>query len=266
MTKRRKGNAREDLAVKLAIVDALNKGVTEAQLGQVVKAELSRRADDPGDEDREEWQARQKELADEPLDLSNLGTVLTAMHKVVTEKNTEQSNALHGSVQAYQASIEAPRVFRLVPDETLVVGDIIREGDKESKILKIEPFDGTPDGGEPARHITTTDGQFTAVAGTQSYRLEPPPFMAPISDPRIQAYQKVNAGIAKAAQQANERIKQALDRAMATAQIDGAHHKAWTLDQMVRALTGDGYDEWIRLYKEGEDGPETYEWDVGIAP
>ena len=48
--------------------------------------------------------------------------------------------------------------------------------------------------------------------------------------------------------------------------IDGAHHKAWVIDQAVRALAGDYYEELIAAANDGEDGPETYEWDVGIAP
>jgi hypothetical protein len=49
-------------------------------------------------------------------------------------------------------------------------------------------------------------------------------------------------------------------------QTDGAHHKAWVIDQAVRALAGPYYDELISAYKDGEDGPETYGWDKGIAP
>lgn len=49
-------------------------------------------------------------------------------------------------------------------------------------------------------------------------------------------------------------------------QTDGAHHKAWVIDQAVRALAGDDYAALIAEHKSGEDGPETYEWDVGIAP
>jgi len=48
--------------------------------------------------------------------------------------------------------------------------------------------------------------------------------------------------------------------------IDGAHHKQWVLDQVVRCLTGGAYDDWVRRQKAGEDGPESYEWGVGIAP
>jgi len=47
---------------------------------------------------------------------------------------------------------------------------------------------------------------------------------------------------------------------------DGGHHKQWLLDQILRALTGDGYDAWVKDYSNGEDGPQTYEWDEGIAP
>lgn len=48
--------------------------------------------------------------------------------------------------------------------------------------------------------------------------------------------------------------------------VDGVHHKAWVIDQMVRALTGSRYEEFVELACEGEDGPETYEWDCGIEP
>lgn len=48
-------------------------------------------------------------------------------------------------------------------------------------------------------------------------------------------------------------------------QIDGDHHKAWLLDQVARTLLSN-YDEVIVRYRAGEDGPETYSWDEGIAP
>ena len=47
---------------------------------------------------------------------------------------------------------------------------------------------------------------------------------------------------------------------------DGADHKAWVIDQVARALTGDGYDAWVIEMRAGEDGPHTYDWDTGIAP
>ena len=65
---------------------------------------------------------------------------------------------------------------------------------------------------------------------------------------------------------AGERIEKALDVALRYGGIDGAHHKTWVIDQMVRALTGDEYEAWLVEYRDGEDGPETYEWDEGITP
>ena len=83
------------------------------------------------------------------------------------------------------------------------------------------------------------------------------------------------------------RILRALDIALNYSQIDGGHHKAWVIDQMVRALTGSklaegeelwpvGWDEmdlskdcyslFIASHNAGEDGPNTYSWDEGIAP
>lgn len=71
---------------------------------------------------------------------------------------------------------------------------------------------------------------------------------------------------------------------------DGAHHKQWVIDQMVRSLTGSplvtrvahdykgrpyeyeglgespDYVAWVANYEAGEDGPETYTWGTGIAP
>ena len=62
---------------------------------------------------------------------------------------------------------------------------------------------------------------------------------------------------------------------------DGAHHKDWVIDQMVRALHGcpfkgepetgqygvnESYLDWVARYQDGENGPETYEWSTGIAP
>lgn len=84
--------------------------------------------------------------------------------------------------------------------------------------------------------------------------------------------------------------EKALDIATRSGGTDGDHHKMWVIDQMVRALTGcpmvedtaidcngksytyqrqgesDEYKEWVRQRCDGEDGPDTYHWDIGIAP
>lgn len=62
------------------------------------------------------------------------------------------------------------------------------------------------------------------------------------------------------------RIEKALDVILQYGGIDGAHHKAWVLDQAVRALTGDEYNAWVQQACAGEQGPDTYDWDVGIPP
>lgn len=71
-----------------------------------------------------------------------------------------------------------------------------------------------------------------------------------------------------------ERIDAALDVILRYGGTDGAHHKQWVLDQVVRALTGTPapraraaktsaeYREWRKRY---EDGGE-YEWDPGTPP
>lgn len=72
---------------------------------------------------------------------------------------------------------------------------------------------------------------------------------------------------------------------------DGAHHKDWVLDQAARCLKGTPviikqarwkngtknwrintdepskeYLDWVIEMKDGEDGPDTYSYEEGIAP
>lgn len=62
------------------------------------------------------------------------------------------------------------------------------------------------------------------------------------------------------------RAEEALNLIQRYGGIDGDHHKAWVIDQVVRALTGKQYEAWVREACDGEDGPDTYSWDEGIAP
>jgi len=76
--------------------------------------------------------------------------------------------------------------------------------------------------------------------------------------------------------------------------IDGSHHKDWLIDQIARIVKGtkiilkvnswdnghikhkeerfsledppEEYWEWVVEMKDGEDGPDTYDYDFGIAP
>ena len=63
-----------------------------------------------------------------------------------------------------------------------------------------------------------------------------------------------------------EEKEQILDLISRYGGIDGAHHKQWLLDEIVRIITGDQYDKWVAEFQDGIDGSETYIWDVGIAP
>ncbi len=88
-----------------------------------------------------------------------------------------------------------------------------------------------------------------------------------------------------------EAIRDPVQRALAYAGgADGSHHDHWVVDQMVRALTncpivtesfknykgvlfdalvqGESaeYKKWVADLCNGEDGPNTYNWDIGIAP
>ncbi len=87
-----------------------------------------------------------------------------------------------------------------------------------------------------------------------------------------------------------DRVTKALKIAVEHGDTDGDHHKAWVIDQMVRALTGcpmvmkqaedcrhrpyayeaqgesAEYVDLVRGARVGEDGPYTYDWNTGIAP
>jgi hypothetical protein len=39
------------------------------------------------------------------------------------------------------------------------------------------------------------------------------------------------------------------------------HYKVWVIDQMVRRLTGSGYEAWVAEVERGGD-----DWETGIAP
>lgn len=68
----------------------------------------------------------------------------------------------------------------------------------------------------------------------------------------------------------DKRIQKAMEIAWSYGQSDGAHHKAWVIDQIVRALCGsnDIYEQWVADYTKplSDDPDDYYEWDCGIAP
>lgn len=63
-----------------------------------------------------------------------------------------------------------------------------------------------------------------------------------------------------------EESKKVLDLIFEYGQIDGGHHKMWVIDQIVRILTKDKYNEWIKNYVYDEETGDIYDWDKGIAP
>lgn len=58
------------------------------------------------------------------------------------------------------------------------------------------------------------------------------------------------------------RIAAAESIAFKYAGIDGAHHKQWVIDQMLRALLGEEYAEWVDAFEDGGK----YPWDTGTLP
>ena len=65
----------------------------------------------------------------------------------------------------------------------------------------------------------------------------------------------------------DKEIEKALEIAFQYGQIDGDHHKTWVIDQMVRFLTGDKYNEFVKEYETDEEtGEKEWTWKNGIAP
>lgn len=66
------------------------------------------------------------------------------------------------------------------------------------------------------------------------------------------------------------RIDEALELIERYGGIDGAHHKQWVLDQVVRKLcdSDESYQAWIDNYQgeADENGDTEYEWDEGCPP
>lgn len=63
-----------------------------------------------------------------------------------------------------------------------------------------------------------------------------------------------------------EKIEKTIELIVQYGGFDGSHHKDWVLDQAVRILAGDDYDTIVKEACNGEDGPDTYSWEVGIPP
>lgn len=78
-------------------------------------------------------------------------------------------------------------------------------------------------------------------------------------------YHEISALRAQLAEVTSERDA-AIDLAIRYGQIDGAHHKTWVIDQVLRLLLGNKYEATIKASNAGDDGPETYTWDTGTPP
>lgn len=74
------------------------------------------------------------------------------------------------------------------------------------------------------------------------------------------------SGTVKQSDNLLRKIDKAIELAVKYGGIDGDHHKTWVIDQMVRALAGKKYDALVKEACDGEDGPNTYTWDCGVAP
>ncbi len=76
--------------------------------------------------------------------------------------------------------------------------------------------------------------------------------------------ERLQADLAAMHAASDERIKAALEVAEHYGGIDGAHHKHWVIDQMVRAMTAHEYEKWVEEMTTGNNAG--YDWDVGIPP
>ena len=65
----------------------------------------------------------------------------------------------------------------------------------------------------------------------------------------------------------DKKIEKVLELIFQYGQIDGDHHKTWVIDQIVRILTGEKYNEFVKEYETDEEtGEKEWTWENGIAP
>lgn len=63
-----------------------------------------------------------------------------------------------------------------------------------------------------------------------------------------------------------EKLEAILELAASYGGYDGQQHKQYALDQIIRIVTGDGYESWVAEYEgDPEDEENHYSWDVGTA-
>lgn len=62
-----------------------------------------------------------------------------------------------------------------------------------------------------------------------------------------------------------EKIEDRIIKAVQIASLrrDVLVNKDYIIDQMFRALTGEKYDDLVKIYCQGESGSNTYEWETG---
>ena len=60
------------------------------------------------------------------------------------------------------------------------------------------------------------------------------------------------------------RVQEAAELAWRYGMIDGAHHKQWVIDQMLRAILGDV--PYAKIMEDYNSDDDYCDWDEGIAP
>jgi hypothetical protein len=150
--------------------------------------------------------------------------------------------------------------FLRPPDASVIVRCIREPHDDGHHMVDVDMLTGVPDGIPPLM-VTAPLSAVTDVL--------PGPYADDLVHPGLHSDHSIAASEGTMSQ---ELIDAALAIPMGGVD-DGDHHKMWIIDQMVRALTGCPvggesveYLEFVAAYQYGEDGPETYTWDQGIAP
>lgn len=68
----------------------------------------------------------------------------------------------------------------------------------------------------------------------------------------------------------SEKIKKAIEIGFNYGSVDGSHHKMWVIDQMLRILAEEKYEDLVKDFSNPfgieEEDLLFYEWDCGIAP
>lgn len=160
-------------------------------------------------------------------DVQNLRAVLTRRSKAIQELSELQSRI--ATDETRRAELQYGIDADTIAAEEMLYLDGAYGRDKADEIISV---------------IATSIAQVVE----ENQQAEPPEPVGPVEEPF------------------HSRVRSALSVARRWGRRRYEYELAWVIDQMVRCLAADKYEHWVAERKKGKNGPNTYDWDTGLAP